>query len=163
MSDIMNLFQTYDLKEIIAFIVILALAIKEFVTFWGWAKDKLRNVFNKENQEKETDKEIKREIDENAHQITELVKNQELFEKNMQEMKTMVKALIASDKDDIKAWITEKHHYFCYEKRQIDDYSLDCLEKRYTHYVEEGGNSFIHDLMEDIRALPKTSDGTHQI
>ena len=52
---------------------------------------------------------------------------------------------------------------FCYEKRQIDDYSLDCLEKRYTHYVEEGGNSFIHDLMEDIRALPKTSDGTHQI
>ena len=65
--------------------------------------------------------------------------------------------MVESDKDDIKAWITEKHHFYCYEKRHIDDYSLDCIEKRYAHYQDEGGNSFVEDLMKDIRKLPKTS------
>ena len=42
-----------------------------------------------------------------------------------------------SDKDAIKAFITREHHYFCYQKKWIDDYSLDCIEKRYEHYKEE--------------------------
>ena len=65
--------------------------------------------------------------------------------------------LLASDKDDIKAWITQQHHYFCYQLGYIDDYNLDCIEKRYGHYKDEGGNSFVHGLMEEIRALPKVN------
>ena len=61
--------------------------------------------------------------------------------------------VIDSDKDAIKAYITEKHHYFT-EKGWIDYQSLDVLEKRFKHYTDEGGNSFIEDLMEDIRKLP---------
>lgn len=71
-----------------------------------------------------------------------------------------VDMLIASDKDDIKAYITKEHHYFCYEKGYIDDYSLDCLERRYGHYKDEGGNSFAEDLMKDVRTLPKVSNAT---
>ena len=63
--------------------------------------------------------------------------------------------LLDSDRDAIKAHIVEKHHYFCYTKKYIDDYSLDCLEKRYEHYVAENGNSYVEDLMEELRALPK--------
>jgi hypothetical protein len=37
----------------------------------------------------------------------------------------------------------------------IDDFSLNCLEKRYEHYLAEKGNSFVHNLMDDLRALPK--------
>jgi hypothetical protein len=29
------------------------------------------------------------------------------------------------------------------------------LEKRYQHYAEEGGNSFIENFMNELRALPK--------
>lgn len=76
----------------------------------------------------------------------------------IQHLKENITNLTASDKDDIKAWITEKHHHFCYEIKYIDDYSLDCIEKRYAHYVDEGGNSFIRTLMEEIRNLPKVSD-----
>ena len=36
----------------------------------------------------------------------------------------------------------------------IDDYSLDCIERRYKHYIDEGGNSFIGQLMIEIRKLP---------
>ena len=36
--------------------------------------------------------------------------------------------------DDIKSWITEKHHYYCYSQEWIDDYSLDCIERRYKQF-----------------------------
>ena len=63
--------------------------------------------------------------------------------------------LIHSDKDAIKSYITRQHHYFCYDKRWIDDFSLDCIERRYQHYTEEGGNSFIAGFIEELRSLPK--------
>ena len=72
-------------------------------------------------------------------------------------MARAVDILIASDKDDIKAWITEKHHYFCYDLGYIDDYNLQCIEARYKHYKEEDGNTFIDGFMGDIRALPIVS------
>lgn len=56
--------------------------------------------------------------------------------------------LIDSDRDDIKSYITREHHYFCYQKGWIDDFSLDCCERRYKHYSDEGGNSFIGQFMD---------------
>ena len=70
-------------------------------------------------------------------------------------VKTQFAPFLFSEKDDIKAYITEKHHFFCYEKKWIDDHSLDCLERKNKHYKDEGGNSFIDGLMAEIRALPK--------
>ena len=29
------------------------------------------------------------------------------------------------------------------------------MEKRYKHYADEGGNSFVATLMSEVRALPK--------
>ena len=75
----------------------------------------------------------------------------------MEEIHKMMNVLMESDRNDIKAWITEKHHYFCYEKGYIDDYSLDCLERRFASYEKEDGNSFVETLMNEIRALPKVS------
>ena len=68
--------------------------------------------------------------------------------------------LISSDKDSIKAWLTAQHHHFM-EKGTIDYYSFDCISRRYEHYKEEGGNTFIDDLMEDINNLPKIGDKKH--
>ena len=90
-------------------------------------------------------------------QIKKLTEQQKATDEKIEKIIDAIELLTQSDKDDIKAWITEKHHYFCYEKGQIDDYSLDCIEKRYSHYKDEGGNSFIDDLMNDLRSLKKTS------
>jgi hypothetical protein len=73
----------------------------------------------------------------------------------MHELEKKNDILIESDKDDIKAYITREYHYFVEEKKWIDKFSLDCIEKRYAHYVDEGGNSFILDLMNELRKLPK--------
>lgn len=142
-----ELFTTYSLGEMVAFLVILAGAIKGFFAFWDWAVERLRKVFKKETQREQSE--------ERVNQLEENVKN---LAANVAEIKAAIQLLTQSDKDDIKAWITEKHHYFCYEKHYIDDYSLDSIEKRYGHYKEEGGNSFVKDLMMDLRKLPKVSE-----
>lgn len=149
-----ELITNYSWSEIILFVIAFAAAIKGVVTFWDWGKDRLRKVYDKEDKIEE----IKSLIVENTKQMNEFSNIQAQTIDEIQHLKENITNLTASDKDDIKAWITEKHHHFCYEIKYIDDYSLDCIEKRYAHYVDEGGNSFIGTLMEEIRNLPKVSD-----
>lgn len=149
-----ELITNYSWSEIVLFVIAFAAAIKGVVTFWDWGKDRLRKVYNKEDKIEE----IKSLIVENIKQMNEFSNIQAQTINEIQHLKENITNLTASDKDDIKAWITEKHHHFCYDIKYIDDYSLDCIEKRYAHYVDEGGNSFISKLMEEIRNLPKVSD-----
>lgn len=141
-----ELFTQYTIKEIIIFVIVLALAIKGLIIFYDWAHDRLRKHFNKETEK-----------DKVNEQLNKIIKSQEELNETVGKISKQVNILLNSDKDDIKAWLTEKHHYFCYKLGYIDDFNLDCIEKRYSHYKEENGNSFIADLMEDIRKLPHVS------
>ena len=145
-----DLLQNYSLEQIIGFIVILALAIKGLIDFYDWAKVRFNAITSKEHQ-KITEKETVKE------DINKLFEIQIVQNEAIDKLTKAVDLLLKSDKDEIKAWITEKHRYFCYEVKYIDDYSLDCIERRYAHYKEEGGNSFVADLMNDLRALKKVS------
>lgn len=161
-----NLFELYSVSEIIIFFIIFCLAIKELVTFYDWGKTRIQQGYNKNLQQKEKEDDVQSKLAEMNKTFAQkeecfAEKKQEInngfksLEEQIKQLADNVNLLISSDKDDIKSHITEKHHYFCYEKKWIDDYSLDCLEKRFGHYKAEGGNSFILDLMNEIRALPK--------
>lgn len=139
----LDLLKNYSLTDIIIFIVMLALAIKGLIDFYDWAKNRLSKTTNKKYTEKEMQKKVLDTLESHNGQI--------------EKMSKAINILINSDKDDIKAWITEKHHYFCYELGYIDDYNLQCIEARYIHYKEEDGNTFIDRFMEDIRNLPVVS------
>ena len=150
MKNLIELLSTYSVGEILIFIVLLALAFKGVVDFYDWAKKKIQSRYTEvytKNEEKDT---IKDNID-------ELFKMQKAQKESIDKLTDSVNLLLQSDKDDIKAWITEKHHYYCYQLKYIDDFSLDCIEKRYAHYKKEGGNSFVEDLMRDLRSLKKVS------
>lgn len=140
----MNLLQNYTIEQILTFIVALAIAVKGCISFIDWAIDRLRKAFETNDQPKK----LKQKIQGHTQQIQEL---KGIIEK----LSDKIDVLIKSDRDDIKAFITREHHSFCYDKGWIDDYSLDCIERRYDHYQQEGGNSFIATLMEELRALPK--------
>lgn len=139
-----NLLENYTLDQIVVFVVLLALAIKGLVTFLDWAQDR---VLKQVDRSKIPSK-LKDEID--AHE-QELEKINDAILK----LTDMVNLLLRSDRDDIKAFITRQHHYFCYQKGWIDDFSLDCIEKRFAHYQEQGGNTFIQNMMNELRALPR--------
>ena len=148
--------QTYSASEVLIFLVMFAAAFKGAVTFWDWLVEKLRKWFGKENKNITIRSEIREGMDNINKEIHRLVDIQEKMTSQLSIIEEKVKLLTSADKADIKAWITEKHHYFCYEQKWIDDYNLDCMEKRYHYYTLEGGNSFIADLMKEIRKLPKT-------
>ena len=145
-----DLLTNYSLEQIIMFVVILALALKGLIDFYDWAKKRFNAITTKEHLKLNEKASIKEDIDK-LYQI-QVTQNE-----SIDKLTQSVNLLLRSDKDEIKAWITEKHHYFCYEVKYINDYSLDCIERRYAHYIAEGGNSFVADLMSDLRSLRKVS------
>ena len=148
----MTLLETYSITEILIFLVVIAIAFKAVVTFWDWLVGRLAVHFNKRNVQTLQQQEIAKRFEENDAKFEKLFEYHQKRDEQTQEILEKINALIESDKDDIKAYIVEKHHYFC-EQGHIDDYNLDCLERRYSHYEKEGGNSFIKNLMNDLRAL----------
>lgn len=152
-----DLLTTYTLDKIAIFVIMLAFAIKGFLDIYDYFKGRLLSWHNKKNKEEKREQDIQIQFDIDNTNIKKMLESQEQINQKIDRMQDSISDLIDSDKDDIKAWITEKHHHFCYEVKSIDDYSLDTIEKRYRHYVKEGGNSFIENLMMELRALPKSS------
>ena len=149
------LLKAYSLQDILIFMVLLAIAIKGAISFFDWAKERLGRVYKKEYAETKNQEDLDAKLQQESVAIQKLEKNQAEMMTAMEELSNKIDALIDSDKDDIKSFLVKEHHYFCYQRGWIDDYSLDCCEKRYKHYVQEGGNSFIEDMMNEIRDLPK--------
>lgn len=149
------LLQHYSLSDILIFTVFLALAIKGLITFFDWARDRIRQVFDAEHQHLSEKERLERRFQESSQMIKILQENQQKTDKILTYLSNKINMLIESDRDDIKAFITQKHHFYCYQKKWIDDFSLECLEKRYKHYEDEGGNSFIEGFMQQLRNLPK--------
>ena len=152
-----TLLQHYTLSDIFMFTVFLALAIKSLISFFDWADEYIKKIFNKEHLKINEKEELERRLQHGSEVMTALKANQETTDKILKDLSSKIDMLIDSDKDDIKSYITREHHYFCYQIGWIDDFSLDCLEKRYQHYAKEGGNSFIEGFMDELRALPKQS------
>ena len=144
MNELIQLLKQFDITTFLTFTIILALAAKGVIIFFDWVKERLMKMFNKQTKKQ-------RQIE----QLRQQEKSIKELKSNMESIQSKMNLLIESDKDDIKAWITEKHHFYCYQQKYIDDYTLDCLEKRFSHYEVEGGNSFVHNLMEELRVLPK--------
>ena len=57
--------------------------------------------------------------------------------------------------ENTRSFLIDAHHRFCYEVKGIDDLNLQSLERRYMFYKTAGGDSFIDDLMDEIRELPR--------
>ena len=146
-----ELFQRFAFVDIIAILTLTGLAIKELITFFDWVKQRTKGPVEKELTRNQA-------MAKAEDKMEQLSCRQEECEQKLNDIYKLVQILIDSDKDDIKAWITEKHHFYCYQLGYIDDFSLDCIEKRYGHYQDENGNSFVGDMMKDIRALPRVSN-----
>lgn len=150
-----ELLQHYSLSDILMFTILLALAIKSLISFFDWMQQHIKKIFNKEHFKINEKEKLERRLQRGSEVMTTLKANQETTDTILNDLSAKIDMLINSDKDAIKSYITREHHYFCYQVGWIDDFSLDCLERRYQHYADEGGNSFIEGFMDELRALPK--------
>lgn len=98
-------------------------------------------------------------------EITTLKENDDRLQNNLNacqkqnearfnQIEDKIDKLMASDIAAIKSWVSRMH---CELKKQgwVSKYDLESVESRYAIYKEEGGNSFVEDLVEEIRKLPK--------
>lgn len=152
----LELLQNYSINQILIFIVMLALAIKGLISFWDWGYERLKNGFTKKFQKDKYRQDLEVRLSNYDKKVNQLEQAQNEMLSKLEYMLKKIDILTDSDKDSIKAYITEKHHFYCYNQKWIDDYSLDCLERRFEHYQNEHGNSFIEEMMTEIRALPRT-------
>lgn len=150
-----DLLQNYSLSDVFIFTIFLALATKSLISFFDWVYARIKKVFDKEHSKLTKEEELERKLQRESQVMNTLSANQKATDSILQDLSAKIDMLIDSDKDDIKSYITREHHYFCYQVGWIDDFSLDCLERRYQHYADEGGNSFIEGFMDELRALPK--------
>ena len=154
-----DLLSRWTLSEIVIFVVIFAIALRRIVEYFDWIKTKREGSIAKEAGKQIKSKEQQVYQDNMEKRVSALENNQEKIVDLIDKLDDKVDLLIESDKDDIKSFLTREHHYFCYTLKSIDDYSLECCERRYAHYAKEGGNSFISAFMDDLRKLPKHGAG----
>lgn len=157
MLELLEKLEGESFVNILIWIVLIAFAIKGFIGYMDWVQNKMDIAISKRKKTEKKEESIQEQIDKNRKENQELKENQQKMMELINELTKKIKMLIDSDKDDIKSFLTREHHYFCYQQGWIDDYSLECCERRFEHYRAEDGNSYIEDFMKEMRALPKQS------
>ena len=162
----LDLLKEYPIGQILICIIMIALATKEVVSYVKWIKERNKERFDEAYEKKQKDEilekyeetnEIMQKRMANCYGSIEGKIDEFKIEMNtrMDAMEDQLKILTDSDMHDIKGWIVEKHHKFM-AQGWIDDFSMDTIEKRYSDYKKEGGNTYVHTLVEELRTLPHT-------
>lgn len=148
-----ELLETYSASEIVIFLVLVAATIRCIIEFFDWSRKRLKSIFDKEYNAVQQQAEINKQFTDIDKRIKELEGTQTNIAEKLDEVNKNINLLLASDMDDIKMDLTKEHHYYC-KQGWIDDYSLECCLKRYGHYKDEGGNSFIKRFIDELNQLP---------
>ena len=150
-----SVLKDFPISEILLCIVGVLVLVKWIIEYFDWGHKRTKDKYDQEAERKKNIEDINKKLNQNSEDIKMLIEMQKQQNEKIEQQNLRIELLIDSDKDDIKAFITEKYHYFVEVKGWIDDYSLDCLERRFQHYKDENGNSFVADLMSEIKRLPK--------
>ena len=138
--------------------VMIFLALRGIIEYRNWIKTVTDEAYEKRKKQEERDQRVEKMVADYNKELINISQAIEYIKKSLTKLDSQVDNLTKSDKDDIKAYITNQYHYFVDGRGWIDDYSMDCIEKRYDMYKTYRGNSFIDDLMEQLRALPRNYD-----
>lgn len=161
MGSVENLFTQFSIESIILMILGIVVTFKFVSELWDWLYARIKKHFNiqteKQQQEEQDRKNLKKlennlnifmdkmykKYDDLSSTASQLIEQQERTTERLQE--------------NTRSFIIDKHHYFCYQVKAIDDLNLQSLERRYMYYKADRGDSFIDQLMEEIRQLPRVN------
>lgn len=158
----LELLSGYSLSQILIFITIFILAVKGLWEIVDFFKEKYQEKFKEDYDSEKNKEKINEKFDTLFENHKEVLGHIEKFNNKLNDIQSAIDKtndridnLTESDMYDIKYSIVQAYHFFVETQGWIDDYSLSVLISRYEIYSNEGGNSFIKDLMKEIRNLPK--------
>lgn len=135
---------------IIAIIICGAELIKA-IRVWREESKKKKDVQLAEQKEKEN---TRNEFEAMHEKLDEILKRLDCTDSKIGGIEQRVQDLTTSDMHDIKAWIVEQYRIYYIEQGWIDAFHAETIDRRYEDYQKEGGNSYVHTLMERIHTLP---------
>lgn len=144
MSELLN---TFDLQTILLVLVFTAIAIREGMELYHYFHQKIYGRYQREDNEKDTINDMQATLQTVLDQVKQISNKIDLLQE--------------SDRDSIKSWIVMLYHKYKEDDTQLDSMQMDLLERRYKHYKEEGGNSYIDELMEELRTIYKKKGESH--
>lgn len=151
----MELLEQYTIPQIIAFIIGLVAMVKGAQDTIEYFKDKYKRKFNKDYDVKIKETKLEDFYNKTQQRHEEVMAKIDKVSDSVDTLSKRMDKLTESDMHDIKQFIVKEYHYFTEQKGQIDDYSLDTILLRYADYKDEGGNSYIETLIDELKKLPK--------
>lgn len=136
-----ELLKTFDITTIILVLFMTAIAVREVFELYHYFYDKIYGRYEKQDNERDTIANLTTTLDSVSQQVKDIDKK--------------INVLQASDKDSIKSWIVALYHKYKENPKEFGAMQMDLLERRYGHYKDQGGNSYIDQLMEDLRTIYK--------
>ena len=163
MDAISQLFSQYSIESLIILIVFLAVGFKFVNELFEYFYNKFKTYFNYQSQKDVKHAEIINSLNDLKDAVKILQNQIEVQSEEIKQLQNHEKLTVERLQENSRSFIIDKHHYFCYEIKAIDDLNLQSLERRYLYYKAAGGNSFVDGLMEEIRELPRIDLSNAQI
>ena len=132
-------FQQYTIEATIIFLFMLGTALKQGYELVQYFRNKTFNHIDKIREQEET--------------LRQVIKNMQQQKKQLQSITDKIDELLVSDKDSIKSWIVMLYKQYKKDPSGLDSMQMDLLERRFSHYKQEGGNSYIDNLMQELREI----------
>lgn len=132
-------FQNYTIEATLVFLFMLGVALKQGFELFQYFRNK---TFS--------------HVDKIREQTGTLIKMDEsITQQNIQLMKINEKIdqLLVSNEDSIKSWIVTLYKQRKKDPSGLDSMQMDLLERRFAHYEKLGGNSYIDNLMQELREI----------
>lgn len=132
-------FQHYTLEATIIFLFMFGTALKQGYELVQYFRNKTFNHVDKIREQEET--------------LEQVINNMQQQQKQLQSITDKIDELLVSDKDSIKSWIVMLYKQYKTDPSGLDSMQMDLLERRFSHYKKEGGNSYIDNLMQELREI----------
>lgn len=163
MGMIEQLLSQYSIETLVILVALLGFSIKAMSELWEWFYNKFKEHFSFRTQRDQDHQQLIEQIKELSNGIKATQEEIQILKNNMVQFSDQMKITTERLQESTRNYIIDKHHYFCYQIKVIDDLSLQSLERRFLYYKAAGGNSFIDGLMEEIRELPRLNFQNEQL
>lgn len=163
MGMIEQLLSQYSIETLVILVALLGFSIKAMSELWEWFYNKFKEHFSFRTQRDQDHQQLIEQIKELSNDIKATQEEIQILKNNMVQFSDQMKITTERLQENARNYIIDKHHYFCYQIKAIDDLSLQSLERRFLYYKAAGGNSFIDGLMEEIRGLPRLNFQNEQL
>lgn len=155
MSDITTLFTQYSAGELIILVILIAFILKTLNELGDYFYKKAKSYFGIQNDKEKWQAGVIDSLQNIKEDMQTLRQQNEQTHLRQKEIETSIALIQERLQENTRSYLIDAHHKFCYEIHAIDELNLQAMERRYLYYKTAGGNSFVDNLMDEVRRLPK--------